>query len=369
MRAANPVFFEPRSRTWMVFRYDDAMHVLTDHSTFSSEPRKFADLPIGMPMMPSILAMDEPRHRKLRAIVHQAFTPRVVEGLKPRIEAITHALLDRAQTNGGMDVVQDFAYPLPLIVIAELLGVPTDDRESFHAWSNILTTGHQFEGKVNPTQAREESGRALNAYFKEMLQGRRADPRADIISLLLAAEVDGEKLSDEELLEFCRLLLIAGHETTANLLGNAVVCFDTYPDIAEQLRQDTSLMPSTIEEILRCFPSVSGDFRITAVETTLGGQRIEKYQPVLVIATSANYDEAQFPDADNFDMRRHPNRHLTFGYGIHFCLGAPLARLEAKIALPILLERFPALKGVAGQSIEPIQSPFLSGVKRFLVTV
>jgi cytochrome P450 len=369
MRATNPVFFEPRARSWMVCRYDDAMRVLNDHTTFSSDPRRFADLPGGMPIMPSILAMDEPRHRKLRTIVHQAFTPRVVEQLAPRISAITHTLLDQVQARGEMDVIQDFAYPLPLTVIAELLGVFGEDRARFHAWSNTLTTGYQFEGKASTTQAREESSRALNAYFEEMLTARRAAPRDDIISLLLAAEVDGEKLSDGELLEFCRLLLIAGHETTANLLGNAVVCFDAYPDVANQLREDISLLPGAIEEILRCFPSVSGDFLSKPTHTTLGGQLIGKYQPVLVIANSANYDEAQFPFADYFDIQRHPNRHLTFGHGIHFCLGAPLARLEARIALPILLERFPALRGVPGQSIEPIKSPFLAGVKRFHVKI
>jgi len=367
MRAKSPVFFEPRAGSWMVFRYAEAVRVLNDHTTFSSDPRRFEDLPSGMPTMFSILGLDEPRHRKLRTIIHRAFTPRVVEKLAPRISVITHALLDQVQVRGEMDVIQDFAYPLPLTVIAELLGVSVEDRVKFHAWCNTLTTGYQFEDRTSFSQSREESLQALNAYFGEVLKARRAALGDDLISLLLAAEVDGEKLNDEELLEFCLLLLIAGHETTANLLGNAVVCFDTYPDVANQLREDPSLMPGAIEEILRCFPSVASDFRFTTTETTLGGQQIGKYQPILVMVDSANYDEAQFSNADYFDIQRYPNRHLTFGHGIHFCLGAPLARLEARIALPILLERFPDLKAVPAQVVEPIKSPFLAGVKHFYV--
>ncbi|MDQ2886089.1 MAG: cytochrome P450 [Chloroflexota bacterium] len=366
MRQNQPIYLDPRMRSWMVFRYSDALQVLLDHTTFSSDLHRVS---AQLPNMPGILSLDEPKHQKLRSIVQKAFTPRIVEQLAPRITEITTELLDVAQAKGEMESIAEFAYPLPLTVIAELLGVPLQDRAQFRTWSQALATGHQFTGVPSPTQERLSSTHQLRAYFARQLEERRKVDKNDLMSLLLAAEVDGERLSEEELLDFCQLLLIAGHETTANLLGNALYCFDAYPEVAEELRRDPTLMPGAIEEILRCFPSVTGDLRITTSETEMSGQMIGKHQLVIVVAASANYDEEQFSEPEIFDIRRHPNRHITFGHGIHFCLGAPLARLEAKIALSLLLERFTSIKHVPKQLIEPIESPFLLGMKRFDVSL
>lgn len=367
MRLRQPVLFEPRMQSWMVLCYADALQVLLDHDTFSSDPHSINP---RLPSMPSILSMDEPRHRKLRNIVHKAFTPRVVEQLAGRITEITNELLNEIQEkDGDVEIISEFAYPLPLTVIAELLGVPILDRPRFREWSNTLSTGHQFKGTRNPTEQRKQSTQELRSYFSEQLAERRKESRDDLMSLLLAAEVDGEKLSQEELLDFCQLLLIAGHETTANLLSNAIYSFDAFPEVADELRRDPDLMAGAIEEILRCFPSVSGELRIATKETELAGQTIEKHQLVMVVAASANYDESQFPEPELFDIHRQPNRHISFGHGIHFCLGAPLARLEAKIALPLLLKRFSTIKRRAEQTIEPIESPFLMGIKQFYVAL
>ncbi|QBD74685.1 cytochrome P450 [Ktedonosporobacter rubrisoli] len=364
MRATQPVYFESRYGCWLVFSYADAFHVLNDPVTFSSEPSERED-----GRQPGILGMDDPRHRQLRAIIHQAFTPRIIEQLGPRIIAVTNALLDGLQERGEMEVIQEFAYPLPLTIIAELLGVPAEEQAMFRTWSTALTRGFQPSARAARPQAYEENERALRSYFAQKLEERRRAPQDDLMSHLLMASVDGQKLSEEELLDFCKLLLLAGHETTAHLLGNAVVCFDAYPEIAKQVRADPALIMSAIEEILRCFPSVSGALRRATRETILNGQRIEPGQSIMVQAVSANYDETQFPDPEIFDIQRQPNRHLTFGHGIHFCLGAPLARLEARIALPLLLERFPTLKHQPEHSIETIVSPFLVGVKAFHVTL
>ncbi len=363
MRQTNPIAYDQQRKMWSIFRYSDALHILTHPEIFSSEPQTSYQ-----PHLPSILGMDPPRHHQLRSIVSQAFTPRVVAQLEPRITAITNRLLDQAIEQGEMDVVQDLAYPLPITIIAELLGIPVQEQATFRQWSNNITTGPRYDGVVVRPELRIESNKALEAYFLQKLAERRRQPREDLMSKLITAEVDGKHLSDDELVEFCRLLLIAGHETTANLIGNAMVCFDEHPEAAEELRQNPSLMSGAVEEILRCYPSVAGAVRTTLVETTLGTHQIAKNQTIAIFVTSANYDEQQFPEAERFDIRREPNRHLSFGHGIHFCLGAPLARLEARIALNLMLERFSEMKRITDRPIEAVKSPFILGVRHFPLT-
>ncbi|QBD79483.1 cytochrome P450 [Ktedonosporobacter rubrisoli] len=359
LRERQPVYFDPRMRMWLVSRYDEVWQVFSDHATFSSG----APAGSSKPAQPSILGMDPPRQRQLRNIVAQAFTPRVIERLAPRINEIVNTLLDQVSKRGHIDIIHDLAYPLPVTVIATLLGVPTQDRELFKRWSDNLVTGYIRSFTPEIMQKRHENLRALDTYFTQAIEEHRQRPQDDLIGALLQAEVDGQHLSQQELLDFCRLLLIAGHETTTNLIGNAVLCFSAHPQAMQDLRADPSLTPGAIEEVLRFLPSVQGGNRITKQETTLGGQHLAQGEVVLALAISAHYDAAQFPDPERFDIRREPNRHLAFGYGIHFCLGAALARLEARLALQALLQRFPNLRREPGSPLEPITSPFVIGVK------
>ena len=364
MREGEGISFDPKFKSWNVFRYDDVVRILSDNTTFSSAQRA------GGPGLPSIVGMDVPRHRKLRGLVNQAFTPRVVEQLAPRVTAVASALIDQVAVRGELDVMQDFAYPLPITIIAELLGIPVEEQATFRRWSETLISGPRTDAMRGRSYAEERSEnlRDLNAYFERKLDERRAQPRQDLMSRLLAAEVDGEKLTALELLEFCRLLLIAGYETTAYLIGNAMIAFDEHPAVAEDLRRDPALLPGAIEEVLRCYPSVAGTMRTTTADTVIAGQPLARDQTVIVWIGSANYDEGHFADAERFDARRSPNRHLAFGFGIHFCVGAPLARLEAKIALQTLLQRLPDLRGQRAVPLEPVETPFIFGVRHFQVT-
>ncbi len=362
MRDTAPVSYDSRLGIWQVFRYEDAMHVLTDPATFSSEPVAGS----RQPRLPSILGMDEPRHHHLRSIVARAFTPRSVAELASRISEITAGLLDAVLPYGQMDVIRDLAYPLPITVIAELLGVPPEERDTFRTWSTQLVAGPR--NATHPGQEQAEIALTLRRYLAQKLEEHRNAPREDLMSRLLEAEVDGETLSEEELLDFCQLLLIAGYETTANLIGNALVCFEDHPEAVDELRHHPERMRSAVEEILRCYPSVSGATRLTTTATELGGQTIDTHQTVVIHIASANYDERQFPDPDHFLICRDPNRHLAFGSGIHFCLGAPLARLEATIALQLLLERFQQIERLPDAPVKAIQTFFTFGVEQFPVT-
>jgi cytochrome P450 len=363
MRETQPVAFEPRFGSWNVYRYDDVVQVLGDHATFSSERPATPD----QPGLPSIVGMDPPRHRKLRGLVNQAFTPRVVAELAPRVTAVASALIDRVAGQGGMDLMQDFAYPLPITIIAELLGIPVEEQATFRRWSETLIAGPRTDALRGRSGAQERADnlRDLNAYFASKLALRRAEPRQDLMSRLLAAEVDGERLTETELVEFCRLLLIAGSESTSYLIGSAMLCLDDHPELADELRRNPALLPGAVEEALRCFPSVAGTMRLATTDTRIGEQPVAKGQSVIVWLGSANYDQAHFADPERFDVHRSPNRHLGFGQGIHFCVGAPLARLEARIALGLLLDRLPALRRDRSRPVDAVESPFIFGVRHF----
>src|ERR671933_257725 len=303
MRAQAPVFFEPERQLWHVFGYPDVQRVLSEHAAFSSQ---FAGGGDDSALSSSLVATDPPRHRQLRALVSQAFTPRAVDDLAPRISAITDALLDQVHGSGHMDVVRDLAYPLPVIVIAERLGVPADERDQFKTWSdaNTSTTG---EGQL--------AQQAMAAYFARLIDERRRRPRQDLVSALIAAQIDGEHLTLPELLGFCVLLLVAGNETTTNLIGNAVLCLDESPGAFDELRQDPSLLPAAIEEVLRFRSPVQSMFRVVARPTTLGGHTLEPGQSVLAWIGSANCDEPAFADAERFDSRLEPQDSFIV-YGV-----------------------------------------------------
>ncbi len=369
MRATQPVFYNSQYNVWHVFRYNDVERVLTEYATFSSDPRtmEWEGLTDEAPILSSILRMDPPRHRQLRSLATLAFTPRVVAQLEPRIRTITNTLLEQTPTTGEIDVIRDLAYPLPVTVIAELLGVPPELRADFKRWSDALVSDNFDAGEeVQNTLFTEIQG--MYQYFSQVLEERRQQPSNDLISALLKAEIDGQHLSDTELLGFCALLLVAGNETTTNLIGNSILCFDQYPETVELLRNNRALIPGAIEEVLRYIAPVKAMSRFTKVETTIGDQRIGEKQAVIAWIASGNRDEAQFPDAERFAAQREPNRHLGFGHGIHFCLGAPLARLEARIALDAMLDRFPGRWQVPAVPLEAVQSSIVFGVKKLPMT-
>lgn len=362
-RAHEPVSYDAKFNSWNVYRYADAFRILNDPATFSSAAR-------GVPL-PSIVGMDGARHRKLRGLVTQAFTPRMVEQLAPRIHAVAAELLDAARARGQVDIIQDYAYPLPIRIIAEMLGIPLEDQSTFRRWSETLVAGPRTDARRGRSSAEEraETLRELEEYLRRQLELRRAAPGTDLISRLLAAEVDGERLTEHELTDFCRLLLIAGYETTACQIGNGVLALHELPAVADELRADPSLLPGAVEEMVRCFPSVAASVRVAVADVEVAGQSIPSGQSFTLWTGSSNYDEAVFPEPERFDIRRSPNKHLGFGLGPHFCLGAPLARLEVRTALAVLLEKFPRLERDPSGEVEAVDSPFLLGVKHFSLRI
>lgn len=376
MRAEQPVWRDDASGCWHVFRYEDVNHVLVDHAHFSSNLSR--RIPIGAGFTArNLLRMDPPQHSKYRALIAPAFTPRALSRLSARIAAITLELLDRVRPTGRMDVIGDLAYPLPTTVIAEMLGVPTDDRPMFKRWADALFALQLSDQEIfhseEPQRLRqvEPTIEEMNAYFARILEERHRRPQADLMSELLAAEVDGAPLPQEEIVSCSFLLLFAGHVTTTNLIGNAIVCLDEHPEAMAQLRQRPDLMPGAIEEVLRYASPVWRTARVTTADVTLGQARIPADAVVFAWLASANRDSAQFPDPDRFDIVRAPNRHVAFGHGIHFCVGAPLARLEASIALPQMLGQLPQLRRVPDiplEVLEVLDTRNLQGVKRLLVT-
>ncbi len=380
MRTEQPVWLDEKSGCWHVFRYDDVLRVSTDHTVFSSErkPRQFARLDKRANQAPSLLAMDPPRHRQYRNLVSPAFTSRTLAPLTTRISAIVQELLDQVRPSGNMDIIADLAYPLPTTVIAEMLGLPITDRPRFKVWADALFSRQlsdeemfnstedleQRPGFQRANQAMEE----MNAYFEQMLAERRRAPRDDMMSELLAAEVEGAHLSQGEILSFCTLLLLAGHVTTTNLLGQAIRCLDAHPAAMQQLRTQPELTASAIEEVLRYASPVWRLSRVARETVELGGVTISEDAIVFAWLASANRDEAQFPEPERFNITRSPNRHVAFGHGIHFCVGAPLARMEAAVALPMMLEQLPDLRITNDKPLEMLGSRFLFGMKKLPVT-
>lgn len=354
MRAASPVSFNANLGVWEVYGYNDIQTVLGDAATFSSD----------ISAMQTMVTMDPPRHTQLRRLVARAFTSKLVASLEPKVQSITDELLDRVAARGDMDVIADLASPLPIAVIAELLGLPLEDQGRFKQWAipAIRSAEMELQGQT-PGQDLLDAVAELTHYLEDMVQRRSREPGEDLISGLATAVVDGERLTLEEITSTCRLLLIGGFETTRHWIGNTVQLLLAHPDALAQVRADSSLVPSAIEEALRYQAPFQFFARKATRDVTLGGHLIRAGQQVLTINASGNRDEAAFPDADRFDVTRSPNRHLSFGHGIHYCLGAGLGRLEARVAIESLLKRFPGLRLDSANPPQPLSSVVLFGLQ------
>ena len=348
LRAEDPVHHSPLG-FWVLTRYEDVVAALRDPRLVKEPIAAFVAARFGaaMPAMGlSMLDRDPPDHTRLRGLVNKAFTPRVVEALRPHIQKIVDGLLARVEGAGTMDLIEEFAYPLPVTVICQMLGVPVEDRERFKQWGLDIARG--LDAILLPPDsdvARRSAAarRALAEYFRALIAERRAAPRGDMLSDLIAAEEAGDKLSEDELLATCILLLVAGHETTVNLIGNGTLALLRHPEQLRRLRENPGLIASAVEELLRYDGPVQRTARIPSADVTFDGLTIGKGEMVMPFIGAADRDPAQFPDPDRLDITRTDNRHIAFGWGIHFCLGAPLARVEGQIAIGTLVQRLPKL--------------------------
>ena len=373
LRDEDPVHHSPLD-FWVLTRYEDVVAVLRD-PRFIKEPlvsvvaaRFGVTVPPGVGL--SMLDRDPPDHTRLRSLVSKAFTPRVVEGLRPRIQKIVDDLITRAEAVGRMDLIEEFAYPIPVNVICEMLGVPIGDHERFKGWSLDIARGLDSVWLPPESEIPKRSGAARHAigdYMRGLIAERRASPRGDLLSALIAAEEAGDKLSEDELIATCILLLIAGHETTVNLIGNGTLALLRHPEELRRLRETPGLITSAVEELLRYDGPVQRTARITSTEVTIGGRTIGKGEMVMPFIGAADRDPSQFSDPDRLDLGRTDNRHIAFGWGIHFCLGAPLARVEGQIAIDTLVRRLPRLTLVDDEP-EHRQSLTLRGLKALPVT-
>ena len=377
LRASGPVQWSERGETWEVVGYAEVAAALrdprlaADRSTlffnWMDPARRAALAPLERIHQGMMLFSDPPKHTRLRGLVNKAFTPRVVEALRARVQAVVDELLVEPIAAGGMDAIASLAAPLPVIVIAELLGVPAADRVQLKAWSDAFAAfiGGQAGVESVPEWANDGIV-ALGEYFRAIVERRRVEPGDDLISALLAAEERGDVLSENELLATCVLVLIAGHETTTNLIGNGLLALVRHPDQTRLLRKDPRLIRTAIEELLRYDSPVQLTSRLAIEPLELGGRRIEAGRFIDLWLGPANRDPAQFAEADRLDLQRADNRHLAFGYGSHFCVGAPLARLEGQIALGTVLDRFPALR-LSDEPLEYQQTTVFRALKRLPV--
>jgi cytochrome P450 len=338
LRAASPVLRDPQSGLWMLLDYESVKRALFDYDSFRSSVT-----PVTGKAPDWLVFSDPPRHTKMRAIIAKAFTPRSISSLEPRIRQLSSSLLDPLLEQDEIDLARDYAGPLPVLVIAEMLGIPQGDRARFLHWSEVIV-GLSYslvggEAAAKAIQAYFVVKEEIKGYLAELLAERRETPREDLLSRLVEAEVDGEQLSEEDIVGFFQLLLTAATETTTNLIDNAVLCLLENPDQLTLLRGAPELLPKAIEEVLRYRSPGSVFFREAASDIELHGQKIAKGTLVLAMIGAANRDPKQFKDPERFDIKRDPNPHIAFGHGIHFCIGAALSRLEAKVALSDLLHR------------------------------
>ncbi len=353
LRASDPVYrttLPGGVPVWLVTRYTDVLALLRDErftknrrsALTPEQARKLPWIPpIFRPLERNMLDLDPPDHTRLRSLVHKAFTPQLVDKMRTRLQTLADELLDVVASRGEMDLIKDYALPLPMTIITEILGVPTKDRDSFHKWSNAVVSLTSPKPTLRVIPGVWRFIRYLRRFFKV----RRRDPRDDLVSALITAEEAGDRLSEDELLAMVFLLLIAGQETTVNLIGNGMLALLQNPHQMERLRGDPSLIKSAVEELLRyTSPVLMTTERYALDNATMHDVTIPRGEMILGVIGSANRDETVFDNSNELNLAREPNKHLSFGQGIHFCLGAPLARMESQIAINTLMERVPNLQ-------------------------
>jgi cytochrome P450 len=401
MRKFHPIVYDDKNKVWGMFRYEDIQGVLTNHRHFSSDVQKLMKMQQAEmkqqeqnnkgerdeSVRRSILTSDPPYHNKLRSVISSAFTLNTIGRLRPRIEEICHDMVDKVIEKGRMDLINDLAYPLPVTVIAELLGIPSDDRDTFKRWADELIGSTNSSRSNLPVDRASEQifkrvQNEMDSYFINIIEKRKMNkvPSTDLISNLLKTEIDGNMLTEEEILAFCSLLLLAGHVTTVNLIGNMIRSLLEYPKQLEQLllphssnninKHNSDNYPSissAIDETLRFRSPVQALIRFATEDVVIREQKIQRGQRLIIWIGSANHDESVFHDAERFDITRSfsNNAHLAFGYGIHFCLGSALASLEAEVVLKIILDRLKDVKfsqDYKEESLRPLYGIFFHGV-------
>jgi cytochrome P450 len=352
LRTEDPVHWDRFLHTWVVTRYPDVLNVLHSFSADRTPtPEQLTAMglsglnPIAKVMVKQMLFMDAPAHTRLRGLASAAFTPRRVEVLRGHIQEIADDLLDRVQTQGRMDIIADFAAPMPAIVTAEMLGVPTEDHENLKKWStDFAEMLGNFQHNPDRIPRVLESTNNLTDYFQKAIDGMREHPREGLIQAFMTAEIDGDRLTDEEIVANCIVTMVGGQETTTNLIGNGLLTLMRNPTQLAQLRDNPSLINSAVEELLRYESPSQHTGRIAREDVQIGDRQIAKGQAVMAIMAAANRDPERFPDPDQLILDRTDNKHLAFGWSSHFCFGAPLARMEGQIAFETLLRRLPDLE-------------------------
>ncbi len=357
LRSEDPVHWCVPLNSWVLTSYADVASALRDFRLLSSDRADFfvGQAPaalreklgsVSRHLSKWVVLTDAPDHTRLRALVSKAFTANVVQGMHGRIQKLVDALLDEIQHKGETDLILDFAYRLPATVISEILGVPSERHDDFRRWTeeiNAFTAGSALDFVDTAEQAKKSLDEMTN-YFRGIIAARRRQPRGDLISAMLKVEEQGDMLTEDELLSMCSMLFVAGHDTTRNLIGNGMLALLQNPDQLQRLKADPSLITSAVEELLRFDSPLQRQTRIAREDFELGGKAIRKGQAVLAMLGAANRDPEQFPEPDRLDLSRRLNRHVAFGMGIHFCIGAPLARVEGQIAFNTILARLPSMR-------------------------
>ena len=351
LREQDPIMWDPFLHAWVVTRYAEIVTVLHHFSAARTPgPEQFRAIgltgmePIAAVMVRQMLFMDPPDHTRLRGLCAAAFTPRRVERLNAQIQEIADDLLDRVVANGRLDIIDDFAAPLPAIVTAEMLGVPLSDHAQLKAWSaDFAEMLGNFQHNPGRAAVVERSLADMTAYFRSAIRAQERQPREGLIQALLAADVAGTRLSEDEIIANTIITMVGGQETTTNLIGNGMLTLLRHPDQLAELREQPALIDSAVEELLRYESPSQHTARLAPDDVMLGDKRLRRRDGVIVVMAAGNRDPARFPDPDRLDLRRGDNRHLAFGWAAHFCFGAPLARIEGKIAFATLLRRLPGL--------------------------